>query len=43
MTTSQSELTVRLSWIVVFLLALGLAAWAILAVGGDPTPGAMLF
>lgn len=45
MTTSQSEPhTVPLSWIVVFLLlALGLAASAILAVGGDPTPGAMPF
>ena len=44
MTTSRSESdSVPLSWIAVFLLlALGLAASAILAVGGDLTP-ALLF
>ena len=43
MATSQSD-SVPLSWIVVFLLlALGLGASAILAVGGDLTPAVAAF
>lgn len=43
MTTPQLESNpVPVSWIAIFLL-LALAASAILAVGGDPTPGAMSY